>query len=110
MSTGSAGEWDEYFVANPFVYWNFGVFFLGYSARMQTPSTWRGGLAVSSNGWTYSKYGDNLWNPVLDVGPNGKFDDTHVAIRAICRIEDTFHALYAGHDGSKWQLGYLTLE
>ena len=84
---------------NPFIYWCFGVFYLFYGRRTTSTAPFKEGMAVSSNGRTYEKY---KWNPLLNVGVSGKFDDTHVVIRDCCRIEDKFHALYAGHDGSKW--------
>jgi len=110
LTGGGAGAWDE-FLSNPFLYWCFGVFYLGYSGRPNmTPFSWKGGLSVSSSGWAYSKY---PWNPNIEPGSSGKFDDAHVALRSIVRIEDKFHALYSGaspQTGSTWQLGYLTLE
>ena len=45
-------------------------------------------------------------NPVLDVGPQGAWDDTLVGEPRVLRTETGFHMLFVGFDGTKEGSGY----
>lgn len=55
--------------------------------------------------FTWTKHPDN---PVLDLGPTGSWDDTHVSNPAVLFDGTNYKMWYGGHDGANWRIGYAT--
>ena len=70
-------------------------------------SNTRIGYAISEDGIHWTK--DSL-NPVLDLGPSGSWDDTHVVAPWVLFDGANFRMWYHGHDGSSFRIGYATSE
>lgn len=47
-------------------------------------------------------------NPVLNLGAAGKFDDEQLHEATVWKEGVTYHMLYCGYDGTRWQIGYAT--
>jgi len=74
------------------------IFILGIIFLLSVP--------VIAEGGTCWKKSDN--NPVLDIGPNGNWDDYHVMDHAVLRGPAGYQMWYTGCDGANYQLGYAT--
>jgi predicted GH43/DUF377 family glycosyl hydrolase len=63
------------------------------------------GHAFSPDGihWTKSSP-----NPVLDLGPSGSWDDSHVEDPSVIKDGDLYKMWYAGYDGIIYRIGYAT--
>ncbi len=57
---------------------------------------------------TFAAWQKNSSNPVLSVGPNGSWDDAHVAAVFPTYENSEYTLWYAGHDGSRWSIGFAT--
>ena len=53
----------------------------------------------------WEKYADN---PVLEVGPNGSWDDKSVAGPCVILVGDIYKMWYQGNDGNTFRIGYAT--
>jgi hypothetical protein len=62
------------------------------------------GYAISNDGVTWSKYED----PVLDLGPNGSFDDHRVGEPYVIRNGDNYQMWYHSSDDLYHRVGYAT--
>ncbi len=56
------------------------------------------GHATSADGITWIK--DTLNNPVLDVGPNGAWDDVWISCPSVIFDGSEYHMWYSGYDGT----------
>jgi predicted GH43/DUF377 family glycosyl hydrolase len=74
---------------------------------MHDGSNARIGLAISDDGYAWTKYESN---PVLNLGAAGSFEDTHLQPGTAFKIGSTYHLYYAGYHGSSWQIGHATSE
>lgn len=102
---GSAGEWDDKFVAHGYVFEEGAKYYMFYSG---CPSRiWREeiGLAVSSDLITWARHEQN---PVIKVGASGTWEGNHVSRCFVIKIDGVFHLYYAGHDGVGEQIGLAT--
>jgi predicted GH43/DUF377 family glycosyl hydrolase len=104
LDLGAGGSLDDVHVYTPAVLKEGNGTYKMYFA-MHDGSNVRIGLANSDDGYEWTKYESN---PVLNLGPGGSFDDTHVQLGSVFKIGSTYHLYYAGYHGSSWQIGHAT--
>ena len=91
LTPGSPGEWDEAGIFYPRVIYYDNTYHMWYSGS-KTDSTGIG-HATSQDGVTWTK---NPNNPVLDVGPDGAWDDQNAYAATVLLIDSIFHMWYNG--------------
>ena len=96
LTPGSPGEWDEASVYYPQVIYHNSTYHLWYQGS-RTDTT-RIGHATSPDGITWTKDANN---PVLDVGPDGAWDDQSAYFGSVLLVDDVFHMWYNG-DTTNW--------
>jgi predicted GH43/DUF377 family glycosyl hydrolase len=101
LITGSAGSWDDYAVISPSVVVEGNTYHMWYSGYDE--SLIEIGYATSSDGINWTKYENN---PVLEVGPEGSWDENWVYWPSVIVIDSIFHMWYASVDDDK--IGYAT--
>lgn len=78
-----------------------------YYGAHDNAGVWRIFLITSTNGgqsWTLANNGQ----PVLDRGPSGSFDASHVWSPGVLKDGNKYKMWYVGHDGSDWNnVGYV---
>lgn len=97
LTTGGAGAWDQYWVMIHCII-KVGSTYYGYyngSSDGAQGGPWQIGLATSSDGISWTKYGsDGL---ILSVGAGGAWDDYSVGSPCVWQEDSThFYMLYAG--------------
>ncbi|MCB0289923.1 MAG: T9SS type A sorting domain-containing protein [Calditrichaeota bacterium] len=101
------GEWDDFFVYTPEVYWDGNIYHMWYFGRGGNPPVGQIGHATSPDGINWDK--DTLNNPVLSPGANGAWDDVVVAHPRVivASFNDSTHCRmwYTGNDGSHARIG-----
>jgi len=95
------GGWDSYHVANPTVLFDCDIYKMWYAGR--DGSRWRIGYAISTDGITWMK---QPTNPVLNIGPNGTWDDKNVDVPCVIHNGSHYEMWYSGLSGSTWRIGY----
>ncbi|MEW6701143.1 MAG: hypothetical protein AB1298_00345 [Bacteroidota bacterium] len=95
--------WESSSVGHPTVIFNGTNYELWYSASDGTNH--RIGYATSTDGKNWTKYSGN---PVLNIGTNGLWDDTHLVAPYVVFDGKTYKMWYSGHDGTNYRLGYAT--
>lgn len=92
LGFGPRGAWDERATADPYVVEHDGRLYLYYlgedRARRQ-----RLGLAVSDDGLRWTKLRSN---PVLEIGPEGSFDENGLGEPAVWRAQGSWWMLFTG--------------
>jgi predicted GH43/DUF377 family glycosyl hydrolase len=101
IDVGASGSWDDTHVTHPIVLYDGTKYHMWYSGH--DGWTYRIGYASSSDGITWVKYSGN---PVLDCGPSGSWEDTHVTHPTVLYDGTKYHMWYTGHDGSHYRIGY----
>lgn len=75
LERGAPGAWDDFGVGFPAVVYDGSLFHMWYPGWRGV--NWRIGYATSTDGAVWQKYnGDG--GPVVDLGPAGAWDDTHI--------------------------------
>jgi len=105
LDVGPPGEWDSEGVSGPTVLIKdnaFQMWYTGYDGEHL-----RIGYATSSDGISWQK---SSYNPVLDVGTSGEWDDEGVSKATVLYHQDQeiYRMWYAGYDGSNVRIGYAT--
>ena len=105
LKDGIGDVWDGEYVSQPTVlyYGNmYHMWYTGYDGEHL-----RIGYAVSSDGINWQK---SSYNPVLDVGTSGEWDDEGVSKATVLYHQDQeiYRMWYAGYDGSNVRIGYAT--
>jgi predicted GH43/DUF377 family glycosyl hydrolase len=104
LNIGGVGAWDDAHVAYPSVLKDSdGTYKMWYSGH--DGASWRIGYATSTDGVNWTKYSSN---PVLNLGASGTWDDAHVLTGKVIKENGVYKMWYAGHDGSRWRIGYAT--
>jgi len=102
LDLGKSGEWDECGVYTPTVLFDgdmYHMWYAGYDCLNH-----RIGYAYSFDGIEWKKHPD----PVLDLGPSGKWDDYGVSHPTVLFDGTIYHMWYTGSDGSTNRIGYAT--
>lgn len=95
LASGNPGDWDGLFVADPSVLFDGTSYFMWYSG---VDTTWqvKVGLAISPDGYTWTKYAGN---PVLNGGsslPNYSWEGFGVGIPTVLKRNNQFEMYYCG--------------
>jgi predicted GH43/DUF377 family glycosyl hydrolase len=90
-------------VIDPVVILDNGQYKMWYSG-LGTDSKFRIGYATSTDGGTWTKYEGN---PVLDVGPNGSWDNESMRVNSVIRDNNIYKMWYTGAL-ALGRLGYAT--
>ncbi len=110
LEKGEPGEWDDFFVLKPSVYYDGTTFHMYYTGMKQGGTNMNIGYATSVDGINWIK--DNINSPVITVGDDGTWYDSWVGSHGLIHYNDTLRMFYAGFDGegSPWlglmQVGY----
>ena len=103
LDLGPNGAWDDYYAYFP------DVFFDGIEYKMwytgNDGSKRRIGYATSPDGIVWTKYPGN---PVLDLGPSGTWDDSHIKAPRVLFNGTEYKMWYVGQDVSHKRIGYAT--
>jgi predicted GH43/DUF377 family glycosyl hydrolase len=95
MVPGFSGEWDAEYVYPGSVIYNDTTYHIWYTGGIDNDTS-RIGHATSPDGVTWTKDPNN---PVLDVGPNGTWDESSMFGGGALVIDSIFHLWYTGHTG-----------
>jgi hypothetical protein len=107
LEEGNTGDFDERGVRQPCVILEGSTYIMGY-AGAGDDRRHRLGLAVSSDGTTWTRYGHN---PVLDLGAPGSFDEDGLSAPWILKVGSTFHVWFVGEDSRRnLSIGYTRTE
>jgi hypothetical protein len=91
---GPSGEWDEDIISpNSVIYYD-NIYHMWYS-NGKAGLTSRIGHATSPDGIAWTK---DINNPVLDVGPDGDWDDNGISGSKVLVIDSILHMWYTGSD------------
>jgi len=106
LTTGSAGEWDDFYIGTSSVIYHNNTYHMWYQSGEDTV---RIGYATSPDGINWTKDSNN---PVMDVGPAGAWDAHWVYMGNVLVIDSIFHMWYTGHTGQEmsknYQIGHAT--
>ena len=94
LETGPTGAWDERAVADPYVIEMGGRLYLYYLGQDRARRQ-RLGVAASDDGLRWRKL---RANPVLDLGPDGAFDENGLGEPAVWASHGWYWMLYTGRD------------
>jgi predicted GH43/DUF377 family glycosyl hydrolase len=108
LETGASGKFDDADLASPSVSKVSSTYYMWYSGKKASDSTWRIGYATSTDGLIWTK--QNSGNAVLDKGVGGKFDETGVLYPRVIRDTSTnsWRMWYTGISGAAYRIGYAT--
>jgi len=103
LDVGDYGEWDAEGVLGPYVLkegaGSYKMWYFGRDDNWQ----WRIGYATSPDGIHWTKHSGN---PVLDLGPDGSWDDESLTDPHLIYEDGTYKMWYTGYDGDVWAIGY----
>ena len=108
---GPESAWDDLVVEAADAFEEKGKYYFYYHATDRRENSYELGVATAKSPLgPFKKHGDK---PVLEVGPEGSWDEEHVACAMIVRAEDeeddTYYMWYSGCDKlSKWSIGLAT--
>jgi predicted GH43/DUF377 family glycosyl hydrolase len=94
LETGPVGSWDERGVGDPYVIEAGGRLFL-FFVGMDRARRQRLGVAESTDGVRWRKLRSN---PILEVGPDGAFDENGLGEPAVWASNGHYWMLYTGRD------------
>jgi predicted GH43/DUF377 family glycosyl hydrolase len=94
LRTGPRGSWDERGVADPYVI-RLGNFYYMYYLGQDRARRQRLGVAQSSDGVHWYKL---RANPLLELGPDGAFDENGLGEPAVWQSHGAYWMLYTGRD------------
>lgn len=105
---GASGEWDDEVVADPFLFFYEGYYWIWYCAGPDTPITRIDeGLAYATDpGGPWTRYSGN---PILEVGASGEWDDERVFRGGLLFEDGEWSGTYAAYDGANWKGGNFRL-
>jgi len=103
LRAGTGGSWDDNRLINPYVIVNKNAYQMWYSAS--DGNNYRIGYATSPDGVSWTKYEGN---PVMDLGPEGSWDDSEVTDPCVYFDGAVYHMWYAGANGSTTRIGYAS--
>jgi predicted GH43/DUF377 family glycosyl hydrolase len=98
---GTQGEWDDSHTDHACVLFIDGIYKMWYLGEDGTSS--RIGYATSNDGITWEKYNGN---PILDLGPEGSWDESEVMHPSVFFDGSTYHMWYNGYGQDVQRTGY----
>ena len=100
LDVGSKGEWDENSLLGGYVVFIDNIFHMWYTGHSGTDfgSNYRIGHATSTDGVTWEKDANN---PVMDLGPEGSWDDVFIAGGHVFHDGNIFHIYYSGQNSGQ---------
>jgi len=115
ITTGDKDTWDEHVIECCNVFKDENTYYLYYHGIPKNKDIWsrltyRIGVATSSHPvGPWKKYEKN---PIIDLGPEGSWEDRHVACAAVLKEKaDKYYMWYSGTkegQGSRWDVGLAT--
>jgi predicted GH43/DUF377 family glycosyl hydrolase len=110
LTRGAAGEWDSETVTTPAVIHDASEFRMWYGGGVD--GQWRVGYATSADGSTWTKLDGN---PIMDVGPEGSFDDLGLWPGTVIFDGALYRMWYTGQrdvgaDDYDWRIGFAESE
>ena len=103
LDLGADGEWDDQSAGDPTVLFDNGIYKMWYKGN--DGATWRIGYATSDDGINWTKHPSN---PILNLGDDGEWDDTHVGDPCVLLDNNVYRMWYRGNDVSNTRIGYAT--
>ena len=100
LDQGSSGAWDDNRINYPYVLFDGSEYMMWYGG--DDGSNWRIGLATSPDGISWTKHAGN---PVLDLGPDGSWDDEWIDCARVHFDGTEYRMWYTGYDGSHFRVG-----
>jgi predicted GH43/DUF377 family glycosyl hydrolase len=104
LNVGPEGSWDEKVVVEPCVIVDGDTYKMWYAGYDN--SNYRIGYATSLDGINWTK-ADSV-NPVLDLGPEGSWDDESVNFPCVLYDGNIYKMWYCGYHGINYRIGYAT--
>ena len=103
LDFGPPGAFDAGTVADPWVYYFGGVYYIGYAASPTSQSPWQTAYATTTDWQTFTKH-----NVMLPVSPSG-WDSRNSFRGAVTRIGDAYVFPYSGSPSTgSYQIGIAT--
>jgi len=91
-----ASTWESHHIGDPWVIYDNGTYHMWYYA-VDDPGNARIGYANSTNGISWTKYGDN---PVLSNGSAGSYDEVHAHKPSVVLKNGTYYMYYTAARGN----------
>lgn len=106
FNKASSGQWDDLYTLPSHIIFDGTNYTMWYSGA-NTSSIQQLGIATSSDGISWTR---NENNPVLQVGPDGAWDDKSAGEVSIIFDEGIYKMWYSGYTGVglQYQIGYAT--
>lgn len=97
LDVAEEGEWDDWKAHDVDVLYseNDGLYRMWYNGNLLPDNPGKIGLATSTDGKVWTKYGTG---PVFDVGVPGSWDDTGVQYPSVLEEDGIFYMWYGGYD------------
>lgn len=92
LELGPPGSWDSEGLLAPYVDRVDNGYWMLYSG-MDSKRRIRSGLAFSANLKNWSRF---QWDPILDIGPPGSWDEKAAMMQKIIKIGDIYYSFYEG--------------
>jgi predicted GH43/DUF377 family glycosyl hydrolase len=107
LDLGSNGKFDYYSIASPSVVYDKDRYLMFYEGMDDPVKSWKIGAASSTDRTTWTRL--NNGDPVLSLGNNGDWDDTHLLSVDVAKVNDLYEMYYVGDSGDgKYQIGHAT--
>jgi predicted GH43/DUF377 family glycosyl hydrolase len=102
--TASGSSWDRSYLSSSCVIRDGSEFKMYYTAS-DNSGYYRIGLATSSDGLSWTRYGSS---PVINVGPTGSWDRYYAFYPCVIKDGSMYKMWYSGYGGSYYAIGYAT--
>jgi predicted GH43/DUF377 family glycosyl hydrolase len=112
LNIGSPGDWDDFYVFTPTVFYDGLTYHMWYGGNDGTNA--RIGYATSPDGITWTRYASNLClgtigdGCLLDIGPPGSWEDLQVLGPSVLLDGATYHMWYFGYNNTNYRIGHAT--
>ena len=107
LDLGNNGKFDYYSLRSPAVIYDKDRYLMFYAGMDDPVKNWKVGLASSPNGTTWTRM--NNGDPIITLGANGQWDDTHIMAVDARMINGLYELYYMADSGDgKYQIGHAT--
>jgi hypothetical protein len=112
LTPGPAGAWDDGVTEAADAFKDIDTYYFYYHATGQAKGYRLGVASATHPLGPFKKHGDK---PVIDLGPEGSWDDRHVACAMVFKeAPNKYYMWYSGHGSSpphrKWSIGLASAE